>query len=278
MKKAKKTRVIPGYHLTFGIVITLLSLIVLIPLASVLVYALKLSPGEWFRLIMKENVRNAFLTSVGCSFLAAVINTVFGLILAWTLVKYEFPGKKLLDGFIELPFVLPTAVAGITLSKLFTDSGFYGKIFAKLGIRIAYTKAGLVIALIFVGIPFVVRAVQPVLEKMDGQYEEAAFMLGASRRKTFFAVILPELRPALLTGFGLAFARGIGEYGSVIYISGNSAKDKTQVISYVIMQKLGMIEYESATAIALLMLIISFVLLLFINIVQARQSARTNLL
>ena len=278
MKKAKKTRVIPGYHLTFGIVITLLSLIVLIPLASVLVYALKLSPGEWFRLIMKENVRKAFLTSVGCSFLAAVINTVFGLILAWTLVKYEFPGKKLLDGFIELPFALPTAVAGITLSKLFTDSGFYGKIFAKLGIRIAYTKAGLVIALIFVGIPFVVRAVQPVLEKMDGQYEEAAFMLGASRRKTFFAVILPELRPALLTGFGLAFARGIGEYGSVIYISGNSAKDKTQVISYVIMQKLGMIDYESATAIALLMLIISFVLLLFINIVQARQSARTNLL
>lgn len=278
MKKAKKTRVIPGYHLTFGIVITLLSLIVLIPLASVLVYALKLSPGEWFRLIMKENVRNAFLTSVGCSFLAAVINTVFGLILAWTLVKYEFPGKKLLDGFIELPFALPTAVAGITLSKLFTDSGFHGKIFAKLGIRIAYTKAGLVIALIFVGIPFVVRAVQPVLEKMDGQYEEAAFMLGASRRKTFFAVILPELRPALLTGFGLAFARGIGEYGSVIYISGNSAKDKTQVISYVIMQKLGMIDYESATAIALLMLIISFVLLLFINIVQARQSARTNLL
>ena len=179
MKKAKKTRVIPGYHLTFGIVITLLSLIVLIPLASVLVYALKLSPGEWFRLIMKENVRNAFLTSVGCSFLAAVINTVFGLILAWTLVKYEFPGKKLLDGFIELPFALPTAVAGITLSKLFTDSGFYGKIFAKLGIRIAYTKVGLVIALIFVGIPFVVRAVQPVLEKMDGQYEEAAFMLGA---------------------------------------------------------------------------------------------------
>ena len=278
MKKAKKTRVIPGYHLTFGIVITLLSLIVLIPLASVLVYALKLSPGEWFRLIIKENVRNAFLTSIGCSFLAAVINTVFGLILAWTLVKYEFPGKKLLDGFIELPFALPTAVAGITLSKLFSDSGFYGKIFAKLGIQIAYTKTGLVIALIFVGIPFVVRAVQPVLEKMDGQYEEAAFMLGASRRKTFLDVILPELRPALLTGFGLAFARGIGEYGSVIYISGNSAKDKTQVISYVIMQKLGMIDYESATAIALLMLIISFVLLLFINIVQARQSARTNLL
>ena len=243
-----------------------------------LVYALKLSPGEWFRLIMKENVRNAFLTSVGCSFLAAVINTVFGLILAWTLVKYEFPGKKLLDGFIELPFALPTAVAGITLSKL-----FYGQWILREDIREAWNPDRLYEgrtcdALIFVGIPFVVRAVQPVLEKMDGQYEEAAFMLGASRRKTFLAVILPELRPALLTGFGLAFARGIGEYGSVIYISGNSAKDKTQVISYVIMQKLGMIDYESATAIALLMLIISFVLLLFINIVQARQSARTNLL
>ena len=276
MKKAKKTRVIPGYHLTFGIVITLLSLIVLIPLASVLVYALKLSPGEWFRLIMKENVRNAFLTSVGCSFLAAVINTVFGLILAWTLVKYEFPGKKLLDGFIELPFVLPTAVAGITLSKLFTDSGFYGKIFAKLGIRIAYTKAGLVIALIFVGIPFVVRAVQPVLEKMDGQYEEAAFMLGANRFQTFRRVLLPEMMPPVLTGFGLAFARGIGEYGSVIYISGNSAREHTQVISYVIMQKLGYIDYASATAIALVMLILSFVLLLAVNIVQMKQAARTN--
>ena len=276
MKKAKKTRVIPGYHLTFGIVITLLSLIVLIPLASVLVYALKLSPGEWFRLIMKENVRNAFLTSVGCSFLAAVINTVFGLILAWTLVKYEFPGKKLLDGFIELPFALPTAVAGITLSKLFTDSGFYGKIFAKLGIRIAYTKAGLVIALIFVGIPFVVRAVQPVLEKMDGQYEEAAYILGASPSKTFFKVILPELRPAILTGFGLAFARGIGEYGSVIYISGNSAKEHTQVVSYVIMQKLSYIDYASATAIALVMLVISFLLLFAINVIQMKQAKRTN--
>ena len=278
MKKAKKTRVIPGYHLTFGIEITLLSLIVLIPLASVLVYALKLSPGEWFRLIMKENVRNAFLTSVGCSFLAAVINTVFGLILAWTLVKYEFPGKRILDGFIELPFALPTAVAGITLSRLYSESGLFGRMLARCGIRVAYTKLGLIVALIFIGIPFVVRAVQPVLEKMDSQYEEAAYMLGASPKKTFFSVILPELRPALLTGFGLAFARGIGEYGSVIYISGNSVKDRTQVISYVIMRKLSYIDYASATAIALVMLVISFLLLLFVNIVQARQSARTNLL
>ena len=276
--KTKKVRVIPGYHLTLGITVTMLSLIVLIPLASVMVSALKLRPAEFWSLITKPTVRHAFATSIGCSFIAALINSVFGVIIAWVLVRYEFPGKRILDGCIELPFALPTSVAGITLSKMYSENGILGTPLAKLGIKVSYTHLGLVIALVFVGIPFVIRAVQPVLEKLDGQYEEAAFMLGASRRKTFLAVILPELRPALLTGFGLAFARGIGEYGSVIYISGNSAKDKTQVISYVIMQKLGMIDYESATAIALLMLIISFVLLLFINIVQARQSARTNLL
>lgn len=273
-KKVKKARVIPGYRCTLGIVVTMLSLIVLIPLASVLVHSLQISPREFFALLWKPNVRNAFLTSIGCSFVAAVLNAVFGLIVAWTLVKYDFPGKRILDGFIELPFALPTAVAGITLSKLYSESGWLGKI----GIKVTYTHLGLVIALIFVGLPFVIRAVQPVLEKMDGQYEEAAHMLGATPRKTFFSVILPELRPALLTGFGLAFARGIGEYGSVIYISGNSAKEKTQVISYVIMQKLSYIDYASATAIAFVMLILSFLLLLFVNIEQARQSARTNLL
>lgn len=278
IKKAKKAKVIPGYGFTFGIVITMLSLIVLIPLASVLVYSLKISPKEFFSLILKVNVRNAFITSIVSSFIAAVINVIFGLIVAWTLVKYEFPGKRILDGFIELPFALPTAVAGITLSKLYSESGMLGAPLEKIGIKVAYTQLGLIVALVFVGLPFVIRAVQPVLEKMDGQYEEAAFMLGASPKKTFFKVILTELKPALLTGFGLAFARGIGEYGSVIYISGNSAKDKTQVISYVIMQKLSYIDYESATAIALVMLIISFILLLFVNIVQAKQSARTNLL
>lgn len=278
MAKSKNTRVIPGYHLTLGIVVTMLSVIVLIPLASVFMYSIRISPREFLELITKENVRNAFVTSIGSSFLAAVFNTVFGLIVAWTLVKYEFPGKWLLDGLIELPFALPTAVAGITLSKLYSDSGFFEKALAKAGIHVAYTQTGIVIALIFVGLPFVIRAVQPVLEKMDGQYEEAAFMLGASPKKTFFKVILPELRPALLTGFGLAFARGIGEYGSVIYISGNSAKNHTQVVSYVIMQKLSYIDYASATAIALVMLVISFVLLLFVNIVQMKQSQRTNLL
>ena len=272
--KSKKNAVIPGYHLSLGIVITMLSVIVLIPLASVLVYSLRISPVEFLGLILKENVRNAFFTSITSSFLAAVINVVFGLIVAWSLVKYEFPGKWLLDALIDLP----TAVAGITLSKLYSTTGFFGKGLSKIGIHVAYTQTGIVVALVFVGLPFVIRAVQPILEKMDGQYEEAAFMLGASPRMTFFRVILPELKPALLTGFGLAFARGIGEYGSVIYISGNSAKNKTQVVSYVIMQKLSYIDYAGATAIALVMLIISFLLLLFVNVVQVRQSRRTNLL
>ncbi len=276
--KSKKTRVIPGFRLTMGITVTMLSLIVLIPLASVMVYSLKISPSEFIELVTKPNVLYAFATSIGCSFIAAVINVIFGVILAWTLVKYEFPGKRLLDGFIELPFALPTAVAGITLSKMYSDTGMLGAPLAKLGIRVSYTHLGIIIALVFVGIPFVVRNVQPVLEKLDGQYEEAAYILGASPSKTFFKVILPELRPSILTGFGLAFARGIGEYGSVIYISGNSAKEHTQVISYVIMQKLSYIDYASATTIALIMLIISFVLLFAINIIQMKQSKRTNML
>lgn len=274
--KTKKVRVIPGYHLTLGITVTMLSLIVLIPLASVMVSALKLRPAEFLPLITKSTVRHAFATSIGCSFIAALINSVFGVIIAWVLVRYEFPGKRILDGCIELPFALPTSVAGITLSKMYSENGILGAPLAKLGIKVSYTHLGLVIALVFVGIPFVIRAVQPVLEKLDGQYEEAAFMLGANRFQTFRRVLLPEMMPPVLTGFGLAFARGIGEYGSVIYISGNSAREHTQVISYVIMQKLGYIDYASATAIALVMLILSFVLLLAVNIVQMKQAARTN--
>ena len=276
LKKAKKTRVIPGFKLTMGITVTMLSLIVLIPLASVMVYSLKLSPSEFIKLITKQNVVYAFTTSIVCSFIAAVINVIFGVILAWTLVKYDFPGKRILDGFIELPFALPTAVAGITLSKMYSDTGILGKPLAAIGIKVSYTHLGIIVALIFIGIPFVVRNVQPVLEKLDGQYEEAAYILGASPAKTFFKVILPELRPAILTGFGLAFARGIGEYGSVIYISGNSAKEHTHIVSYVIMQKLSYIDYASATAIALVMLVISFLLLFAINVIQMKQAKRTN--
>lgn len=276
LKKAKKTRVIPGFKLTMGITVTMLSLIVLIPLASVMVYSLKLPPSEFIKLITKQNVVYTFTTSIVCSFIAAVINVIFGVILAWTLVKYDFPGKRILDGFIELPFALPTAVAGITLSKMYSDTGILGKPLTAIGIKVSYTHLGIIVALIFIGIPFVVRNVQPVLEKLDGQYEEAAYILGASPSKTFFKVILPELRPAILTGFGLAFARGIGEYGSVIYISGNSAKEHTQVVSYVIMQKLSYIDYASATAIALVMLVISFLLLFAINVIQMKQAKRTN--
>ncbi len=274
--RAKKTRVIPGFHLTLGITIAMLSLLVLIPLASVFVYALHLSPAEFWEIIFRRNVLSAFRISLICSLIAALVNCVFGIILAWVLVRYDFPGKRILDGLIELPFALPTAVAGITLSKMYSTTGFLGKPLAGIGVEVSYTHLGLTIALIFVGIPFVVRAIQPVLEKLDGQYEDAAYILGASRRTTFFRIILAELRPALLTGFGLAFARGIGEYGSVIYISGNSVKEHTQVVSYVIMQKLNYMDYSSATAIALVMLVIAFLLLLFINILQVRQSRRTN--
>jgi len=274
MKKGKN--VIPGFGLTFGITIAMVSLLILIPLASVLVYAFKLSPKEFWETVTSEQVLFAFRTSILCSLIAALINCVFGVILAWVLVRYDFPGKRILDGLIELPFALPTAVAGITLSKMYSSTGMMGKLFNKIGVEISYTHIGLTIALVFIGIPFVVRAIQPVLEKFDKQYEEAAYILGADKKTTFFKVILSELRPALITGFGLAFARGIGEYGSVIYISGNSQKEHTQVVSYVIMQKLNYMDYSGATSIALVMLIISFLILLLINIVQVRQSRRTS--
>lgn len=273
-----RSRVIPGFGLSLGIVLAMLSMLILIPLMSVLGYALRLSPAEFFSLITRPNVLKAFGTSLLCSLIAAVVNCCFGLLLAWVLVRCDFPGKRIMDGLIELPFALPTAVAGITLSKMYATTGFPGKFLAELGLRVSYTRVGLTVALIFVGIPFVVRAIQPVLEGLDRKYEEAAQILGAGRVRTFFKVVLPELVPALLTGFGLALARGLGEYGSVIYISGNSEKNGTQVVSYIIMQKLnaGSVDYESATAIALVLLIISFLLLFFINILQVRASRRTG--
>ena len=274
--KRKEKTVIPGFGLTFGISLAMLSILILIPLASILVYSFRLSPSEFWQLITEKAVLIALFTSVGCSFIAAIINCIFGVILAWVLVKYDFFGKRFLDGMLELPFALPTAVAGITLSKMYSDTGIVGRYFAKFGIKISYTHIGIIIALIFVGIPFVVRAVQPILEKLDNQYEEAAYILGADRKTTFWKVIFPEIKPALLTGFGLAFSRGIGEYGSVIYISGNSLKEHTQVISYVIMQKLNYVDYPSATVIALVMLIFSFILLFLINLVQMNQFKRTN--
>lgn len=279
MKKNRKIRdggVIPGFGLTLGITVAMLSTLILLPLAFVLAYSFRMSLSDFIDAITAPNVLSAFAVSILYSLIAAAINSVFGVILSWVLVRYEFPGKKIMDGLIELPFALPTAVAGITLSKMYSTTGEIGAPLAKWGIKVSYTHLGLTIALIFVGIPFVVRSVQPVLQKLDVHYEEAAYVLGARRFVTFFRVILPELRPALLTGFGLAFARGIGEYGSVIYISGNSEKDHTQVISYIIMQKLNYLDYPGATAIALVLLILSFVLLLILNIIQIRQAKRTN--
>mgnify|MGYP000724691622 FL=1 len=274
--KAKKKRVIPGFGLSMGVTITILSLVVLIPLAALVIYTSRMHLSDIIETITRPRVLASFKVTFLTSLIASIINSIMGVILAWVLVRYEFPGKRILDGCIELPFALPTSVAGITLSKMYSENGILGAPLAKLGIKVSYTHLGLVIALVFVGIPFVIRAVQPVLEKLDGQYEEAAFMLGANRFQTFRRVLLPEMMPPVLTGFGLAFARGIGEYGSVIYISGNSEREHTQVISYVIMQKLGYIDYASATAIALVMLILSFVLLLAVNIVQMKQAARTN--
>lgn len=281
MKKAqakRKKSIIPGFGLSMGITVAMLSLIILIPLASVLAYSFRLSGQEFLDLMTRPNVVQSFVTSIGCALIAAVINCIFGVILAWVLVRYDFPGKRLMDGMIELPFALPTAVAGITLTKMYSDTGVLGMAFEKIGIEIAYTKIGIVIAMIFIGIPFVVRAIQPVLETLSPSYEEVAYMLGASRFTAFWKIIFPEIRPALLTGFGLALARGIGEYGSVIYISGNSEKNGTQVVSYIIMQKLnsGNVDYEGAAAIALVLLIISFLMLFLINMIQHIASRRTN--
>ncbi len=267
VKNKRGVRVIPGFGLSMGVTLTMLGTLVLIPLASVFMSASKLSLGEFMDVVASRQVVSGYVVSISCSFLAALINVVFGLMIAWVLVRYDFPGKRLMDGIIELPFALPTAVAGISLTYLYSDKGWIGALFDKAGIKIAYTRIGITIAMIFVGIPFVVRTVQPVLEKLDRQYEEAAMMLGAGRTYTFFRVILPELFPAALAGFGLAFARGIGEYGSVVFIAGNIPY-KTQIAPLLIMAKLEQYKYADATAIALVLLLLSFVLMLVINSVQ----------
>jgi len=275
-EKQKGPRLLPGFGITMGVTISILSMIVLLPIGTIFSLALQVSPLQMWEILAKPIVFHAFVTSITTAFIAAGINLVFGCILAWILVRYDFPGRRIIDSLIELPFALPTAVAGITLSKLYSDSGLIGAGLAKLGISFLYTKMGIIIALVFVGIPFVVRAVEPVLSKLDGSYEEAGAVLGASRFTIFRRIILPEILSAGLAGFALAFARGIGEYGSVIYISGNSAKAHTQVVSYVIMQKLNYIDYEGATVMAVLLLVISFLILLSINLLQLRQAKRVG--
>lgn len=265
----KKNRVIPGFGLSMGITVSMLSLIVLIPLLSIFVVLSGVGPADFWKAISDPQAVAAYRVSLICALAAALVNALFGTILAWILVRYRFPGRRILDGLIELPFALPTAVAGIALTTLYSDNGWIGKLLAGIGIKVAYTPIGITIALIFIGIPFVVRAIQPVLEKLDGQYEEAATMLGASGWQTFRRVVFPEIRPALLTGFGLAFARGLGEYGSVIFIAGNIPYE-TQIIPLIIMSKLEQFNYGAATSIALVMIIFSFLTLLTINFIQSR--------
>ncbi|MCX4338502.1 MAG: sulfate ABC transporter permease subunit CysT [Lachnospiraceae bacterium] len=267
VKNKRGVKVIPGFGFSMGVTLFLLSVIVLIPLASIFLSTARLDFREFWEIVTSRQIVSGYIVSLSCSFIAALVNVVFGLMLAWVIVRYEFPGRHLMDGLIELPFALPTAVAGISLTYLYSDQGWIGSFFAKAGIKIAYTRIGITIAMVFVGIPFVVRSLQPVLEKLDRQYEEAALMLGAGRTYTFFRVILPELFPALLAGFGLAFARGIGEYGSVVFIAGNIPY-KTQIAPLLIMTKLEQYKYADATACALVLLLISFALMLLINTIQ----------
>ncbi|MDR2043767.1 MAG: sulfate ABC transporter permease subunit CysT [Clostridium sp.] len=267
--KRRKAKVIPGFGLSMGITVTMLSLIVLIPLGSVILTFSDTTPAEVWRVITDKQTVSTYRVSVTCALIAASVNMVFGILLAWVLTRYRFPLRRVLDGLIELPFALPTAVAGIALTTLYSDQGFLGRLFARIGVKISYTTTGITIAMVFIGIPFVVRSIQPVLEKLDPQYEEAAFVLGASPVRTFFQVVFPEILPVALTGFGLAFARAIGEYGSVVFIAGNIPY-RTQITPLIIMNKLEQFNYPAATSIALVMVVFAFLILFGIHLLGAR--------
>ena len=269
--KKKSKSVIPGFGLSFGIVMSILSIIVIIPLCSLVIYSAKLSLHEFWQTVTSPRVVSSYKVSIGTALIASLINAVMGLILAWVLVRYDFPGKRIMDGFIELPFALPTAVAGIALTHLTVHNGWVGSLFEHFGIKIAYTRIGITVALVFIGIPFVVRSVQPVLEKIDPEYEEAAAIFGASRSKTFFRVILPEILPSLIAGFTMAFARSIGEYGSVVFIAGNTPYE-TEIAPLMIMSQLQEYDYASATSIALVMLFFAFIILFVNALIQSRTS------
>lgn len=276
MAQMKRKSIIPGFGLSLGVTVTALSIVVLIPMCSLAVFASSLSWSEFLYTVTRPRILSGYYVSISTAFAASLVNAVMGLILAWVLVRYEFPGKRFLDGIIELPFALPTAVAGITLTHMTTTNGWVGRIFYDLfGIRIAYTRLGITIALIFIGIPFVVRSVQPVLEKINIQYEEAAFILGADRGVTFRKVIFPEILPALISGFTLAFARCIGEYGSVVFIAGNTPYE-TEIVPLLIMAELQEFDYAAATSIALVMLAIAFVILSVNAFIQSMVSRRVS--
>jgi len=263
----KQHSILPGFNLALGFTLLYLSLIVLIPLSAAFIRTAELSWSEFWSIVTTPRVVASYRLTFGASFAAAVVNAVFGLLVAWVLVRYHFPGKKIVDALVDLPFALPTAVAGIALTALYAGNGWIGQYLEPLGIKVAFTPLGIFVALTFIGLPFVVRTVQPVLEDIEAELEEAAATLGANRWQTFTRIIFPALFPALMTGFALAFARAIGEYGSVIFIAGNMPM-VSEITPLLIITKLEQYDYAGATALSVVMLVISFTLLLIINLLQ----------
>ena len=263
----KQHSIIPGFNLSFGITVTYISLLVILPLSMIFINSLNIGMKDIISILSEQRVVSAFKISFLAAALAAFINTIFGFLIAWVIVRYDFFGKRIIDSLIDLPFALPTAVAGITLTTLYSQDGWIGKYLSLFGIKVSFTLLGIVVALSFISIPFVVRTVQPVIENLDSEVEEAAKSLGANSFITFIKVIFPEIIPSLLTGFSLAFARAVGEYGSVVFISGNMPL-KTEIAPLIIMTKMEQYDYEGATVIAGGMLIISFITLLIINLIQ----------
>ncbi len=263
----KRPSVLPGFGLTLGFAVAYLSIIVLLPLSALVLRPASLGLDGFLSVLTDSRVLAALRLSFGAAFIAALVNAFFGLIVAWILVRYDFPGKRIVDALVDLPFALPTAVAGIALATIYAPNGWIGSLVAPLGIKIAFTPLGVLLALIFIGLPFVVRSLQPVLQDLDKEVEEAAVSLGANRRQTFRLVILPALMPALLTGFALAFARAVGEYGSVIFIAGNMPL-VSEIAPLLIVIKLEQFDYAGAAAIGVIMLAASFLILLVINLVQ----------
>lgn len=272
---SQRSRVLPGFGLSLGFTLAYLSLIVLIPLSAVFIKSLGVGWDGLWEILSSERILKSLQLSFTTALIAALINVIFGFLLAWCLVRYSFPGKRIVDALVDLPFALPTAVAGIALTSLYASTGWIGHLLEPLGIKIAYTSLGITLALIFIGIPFVVRTVQPVLSDLETELEEAASALGANRFQIVTRIILPILFPALLTGFALAFARGVGEYGSVIFIAGNIPYE-TEIAPLMIITRLEEYDYAGATTIAVLMLVISFFILFLINLVQAWASRRTG--
>ena len=272
---SQRSRVLPGFGLSLGVTLAYLSLIVLIPLSAVFIKSLGIGWEGLWEILSSERILKSLQLSFSSAIIAALINVVFGLLLAWCLVRYSFPGKRIVDALVDLPFALPTAVAGIALTSLYAPTGWIGQYLDPIGIKVAYTPIGITLALIFIGIPFVVRTVQPVLSDLETELEEAASALGANRFQIVTKVIFPILLPALITGFALTFARGVGEYGSVIFIAGNQPFE-TEIAPLMIISRLEEYDYAGATTIAVVMLLISFVMLFLINLLQAWASRRTG--